>query len=141
MSKIIVALIGKAGAGKDTVAKELATANPHWNTIVSCTTRPKREGEEEGEREGEHTTSTSLVVDIAGPQPAVVEEDRSIFARFTLRHCPSLTTIKMGVNAFRRFYHFELSDCPSLVSINMKAKNFRGVKDFVLEGRCGECEL
>ena len=47
----------------------------------------------------------------------------------------------MGVNAFRRFYHFELSDCPSLVSINMKAKNFRGVKDFVLEGRCGECEL
>lgn len=48
MSKIIVALIGKAGAGKDTVAKELATANPHWNTIISCTTRPKREGEEEG---------------------------------------------------------------------------------------------
>lgn len=48
MSKIIVALIGKAGAGKDTVAKELAAANPHWHTIVSCTTRPKREGEEEG---------------------------------------------------------------------------------------------
>ena len=48
MSKIVVALIGKAGAGKDTVAKELATANPHWHTIVSCTTRPKREGEEEG---------------------------------------------------------------------------------------------
>lgn len=48
MSKIVVALIGKAGAGKDTVAKELAAANPHWHTIVSCTTRPKREGEKEG---------------------------------------------------------------------------------------------
>ena len=48
MSKIVVALVGKAGAGKDTVAKELATANPHWHMIVSCTTRPKREGEKEG---------------------------------------------------------------------------------------------
>ena len=48
MSKIVVALVGKAGAGKDTVAKELATANPNWHTIVSCTTRPKREGEKEG---------------------------------------------------------------------------------------------
>ena len=64
----------------------------------------------------------------------VVEEDRSIFARFTLRHCPSLTSVRMGTNAFRRFYYFELSDCPSLTSINMKAKNFRGARDFVLEG-------
>lgn len=48
MSKIVVALIGKAGAGKDTVAKELATVNPHWHTIVFCTTRPMREGEQEG---------------------------------------------------------------------------------------------
>lgn len=48
MNKIIVALIGKAGSGKDTVASVLARACPDWNVIVSCTTRPKREGEQEG---------------------------------------------------------------------------------------------
>ena len=46
--KYIVALIGKAGAGKDTIAQGLATLNPDWNMIVSCTTRPRRENEVEG---------------------------------------------------------------------------------------------
>ena len=46
--KTIIALIGKAGAGKDTVARVLAERNPDWNMIVSCTTRPMREGEQEG---------------------------------------------------------------------------------------------
>ena len=47
-SKVIVALIGKAGAGKDTIAKALCSAHPEFNNIVSCTTRPKRENEVEG---------------------------------------------------------------------------------------------
>lgn len=46
--KIIIALVGKAGSGKDTVATKLAAARPDWNMIVSCTTRPMREGEQEG---------------------------------------------------------------------------------------------
>jgi guanylate kinase len=48
MQKIIIALLGKAGAGKDTVAKVLVENNPEWHMMVSCTTRPMREGEKEG---------------------------------------------------------------------------------------------
>lgn len=46
--KYIIAFIGKAGAGKDTIATELLKKHPSWNTIVSCTTRPPREGEIDG---------------------------------------------------------------------------------------------
>lgn len=46
--KYIIAFIGKAGAGKDTIATELIKQNPTWNMIVSCTTRPRREGEIDG---------------------------------------------------------------------------------------------
>lgn len=46
--KYIIAFIGKAGAGKDTIATELVKQNPGWNMIVSCTTRPRREGEVDG---------------------------------------------------------------------------------------------
>ena len=46
--KYIVAFIGKAGAGKDTIMQGVAKLNPDWNMIVSCTTRPKRENETEG---------------------------------------------------------------------------------------------
>lgn len=46
--KYIVALVGKAGAGKDAIMQRLCQGNPDWNMIVSCTTRPMREGEIEG---------------------------------------------------------------------------------------------
>lgn len=46
--KYIIAFIGKAGAGKDTIAAELIKQHPDWNMIVSCTTRPQREGEIDG---------------------------------------------------------------------------------------------
>lgn len=46
--KYIIAIIGKAGAGKDTIAQELCKAHSDWNMIVSCTTRPRREGEIDG---------------------------------------------------------------------------------------------
>lgn len=45
----IIALIGKAGAGKDTVMKHVLTKCDYkWHEIVSCTTRPPREGEANG---------------------------------------------------------------------------------------------
>lgn len=44
----IVALIGEAGSGKDTILKELIKAEPNLHEIVSCTTRPMREGEQYG---------------------------------------------------------------------------------------------
>ena len=45
----VVALIGKAGAGKDFIQKTTCQANPHiFNSIVSCTTRPQRDNEQEG---------------------------------------------------------------------------------------------
>ena len=45
--KLIVAIVGKAGSGKDALARQLATI-PTVNNIVSCTTRPMRQGEQEG---------------------------------------------------------------------------------------------
>jgi guanylate kinase len=45
----IIALIGEAGSGKDRLMKEvLAVAPGQFNEIISCTTRPPREGEVEG---------------------------------------------------------------------------------------------
>ena len=45
----IVAIMGKAGAGKDTLLKECLSLSPNrLHEIISCTTRPPREGEVEG---------------------------------------------------------------------------------------------
>lgn len=44
----VIALIGKAGSGKDTLLKNLIKNNKGWNEIISCTTRPPRENEENG---------------------------------------------------------------------------------------------
>lgn len=49
MSKYqIIALYGASGSGKDTILKWIVSHYPKVNPIVSCTTRPKREGEVEG---------------------------------------------------------------------------------------------
>ena len=45
----IIALIGEAGCGKDTILKKVLAAAPdRLNEIISCTTRPMREGEVNG---------------------------------------------------------------------------------------------
>ena len=45
----VVALIGKSGAGKDTVQRVTCQNHPlMFNPIVSCTTRPARQGEVDG---------------------------------------------------------------------------------------------
>ena len=45
----IIALIGKAGSGKDFTMKKVLSKRPlELNEIVSCTTRPKRDGEVDG---------------------------------------------------------------------------------------------
>lgn len=49
MKKIIVALIGKAGSGKDTILNRICLQFPNYHKIVSCTTRPMRENEKDGE--------------------------------------------------------------------------------------------
>lgn len=43
----IIAICGKAGAGKDTLLREIVSKYK-VHDIISCTTRPKREGEIEG---------------------------------------------------------------------------------------------
>lgn len=50
MDKVkVIALFGKAGSGKDTILHALVNKFPdRYNEIVSCTTRPPREGEQEG---------------------------------------------------------------------------------------------
>ena len=50
MNKVkVIALFGKAGSGKDTILHALVNKFPdRYNEIVSCTTRPPREGEQEG---------------------------------------------------------------------------------------------
>lgn len=43
----VIAICGEAGSGKDTLVRELIEATG-WNGIVSCTTRPPRQGEQNG---------------------------------------------------------------------------------------------
>ena len=40
----IIAILGEAGAGKDTVMREVVKRVPGLHEIISCTTRPMREG-------------------------------------------------------------------------------------------------
>ncbi len=47
LTYIVIAICGEAGSGKDTLARKLIEAT-EWNNIVSCTTRPPREGEVDG---------------------------------------------------------------------------------------------
>lgn len=44
----IIAIMGEAGTGKDTLMQRVLAADPALHEIISCTTRPKREGEYEG---------------------------------------------------------------------------------------------
>ena len=45
----VIALIGKSGAGKDAIQSATCKAHPNvFNKIVSCTTRPIRDNEQEG---------------------------------------------------------------------------------------------
>ena len=47
--KIIIALFGAAGSGKDTIQKEIAKQSPFlFHEIISSTTRPPREYEQDG---------------------------------------------------------------------------------------------
>ena len=49
MSKyVVIALIGKAGSGKDTIMRGVVKDAPFIHEIISCTTRPPREGEING---------------------------------------------------------------------------------------------
>ena len=43
----IIAIMGEAGTGKDTLMQEVLKVHP-FHEIVSCTTRPSREGEVDG---------------------------------------------------------------------------------------------
>lgn len=47
--KIIIALMGKAGAGKDTLLNKICAEHPEYHKIISCTTRPIRENEKNGQ--------------------------------------------------------------------------------------------
>ena len=44
----ILALIGEAGTGKDTLMRKVLKQDPSLHEIISCTTRPPREGEKNG---------------------------------------------------------------------------------------------
>lgn len=44
----VVTLSGKAGAGKDRLMREVRKIMPELHEIISCTTRPRREGESDG---------------------------------------------------------------------------------------------
>ena len=44
----IIALIGEAGTGKDSLMDAILALHPDFHEIVNCTTRPRREGEVHG---------------------------------------------------------------------------------------------
>ena len=61
MNKIkIVGLVGKAGAGKDCILRHLMERRPDLHEIVSCTSRPPREGEINGVNYYFHTKEEFL---------------------------------------------------------------------------------
>lgn len=59
--KIIIALMGKAGAGKTAILNKMCAEHPEYHKIVSCTTRPMRDNEKEGE--DYHFLSTSQFIE------------------------------------------------------------------------------
>ena len=44
----MIAIIGQAGSGKDTILRAVCEENPDLNKIISCTTRPMRDNEKDG---------------------------------------------------------------------------------------------
>ena len=44
----VIAICGKSASGKDTLLQRMVNQNPEVHEIVSCTTRPSREGEVDG---------------------------------------------------------------------------------------------
>lgn len=92
----IVALFGKAGAGKDTVQHYLSKEGvANINPIVSCTTRPPREGEVEGE--------SYFFMDEETFYDKIASEDMLEFAAFrgwfygTQKSSLSTTAVNVGV--------------------------------------------
>lgn len=51
----IVALFGEAGSGKDFMLNKVLAMRPDWHKIISCTTRPMRQGEQHGVNYFYHT--------------------------------------------------------------------------------------
>ena len=45
---LLVVLSGPSGAGKDAVLDEMARRGHHFHRVITCTTRPPRDGESEG---------------------------------------------------------------------------------------------
>lgn len=62
----IIALCGEAGSGKDTFMREVLKLRPDLHEIVSCTTRPMREGEQEGVNYFYYTPNEFLDKIVAG---------------------------------------------------------------------------
>ena len=48
MNYKMIGICGKAGSGKDTIMRKVVDKNSFLHEMVSCTTRPKREGEVDG---------------------------------------------------------------------------------------------
>lgn len=44
----VIGIMGEAGTGKDSLMQMILTLRPDFHEIISCTTRPMREGEAEG---------------------------------------------------------------------------------------------
>ena len=44
----VIAICGKSASGKDTLLQRIVNQNPEVHEIISCTTRPSREGEIDG---------------------------------------------------------------------------------------------
>jgi len=47
-SPLLVVISAPSGAGKTTLCQQLLAARPRMTRVVTCTTRPPREGEREG---------------------------------------------------------------------------------------------
>lgn len=49
MNKKIIALLGPAGSGKDSILKAVCELRPEWKRLIPITSRPARENEKQGD--------------------------------------------------------------------------------------------
>lgn len=120
MSKYqVIALYGASGSGKDTILKWIVSHYPKINPIVSCTTRPPREGEIDGVdyhfideakfteqiMNGEMLEATEFRGWFYGTQAAALSEDTVNIGVFNpaglmaLEENPNISLLKIYVSA------------------------------------------
>ena len=73
----IIALIGEAGSGKDSIMKRVLAIEPSLHEIISCTSREPRENEIEITNDNYEEFLTNSYLDVTKPRKENVEREEN----------------------------------------------------------------